>query len=395
MNRTPLTITILLLSMLTIMAAAAVAPMLGILSEHFSTESDLAVRMILTLPQIIIIPSSLLVGRLSRRYAKRHLLIIGLLFYIIGGLSGGLSESITSLLIFRGILGFGIGFIFPITTSLVSDYYSGEQRIRMMGLSTAVNNLGGVIATLLSGLLALSSWRHPFLIYVLAIIVLFCVLVWIPRVDPVRPPAGSKCLPSWLSREIIRSLTGILMLNIIFYTIPSTTSMTIGVLALGGSLFCGSMLAIQNFCSFSAGVFFRRFFHVFGNHVRYVSMLLMGLGFLFFMINPTGGVLMFSLVCIGTGFGILTPFYLLQISNLTSGHARTAALSAASGSMFLGQFLNPVILSLFIRIVSPISTSAVLPSAASILLIIPTVAVMFIIDRTDRSGDHRTERKQG
>ncbi len=84
MNRAPLTITILLLSMLTIMAAAAVAPMLGILSEHFSTESDLAVRMILTLPQIIIIPSSLLVGRLSRRYAKRHLLIIGLLFYIIG-----------------------------------------------------------------------------------------------------------------------------------------------------------------------------------------------------------------------------------------------------------------------------------------------------------------------
>ncbi len=380
--RKTISFTILLLSMLTIMAAAAIAPMLGILREYFSDVSDLSIRLILTLPQILIIPSSLAAGRLSKTISKRRLLIAGLILYITGGLSGGLTHSIVTLLIFRAVLGIGIGIIFPITTSLVSDFFTGDERTRMMGLSTALNNFGGVIATLLTGILAINSWRPPFLIYSLAVIVLVCVIVWIPDVKKEQTTHHESPEDSASHGYTGRIITGIFVLNIIFYTIPSTTSMIIHRLSLGGSIFCGSMLAIQNFCSFSSGVLFKRIFSVLSHAVRYVSMILMGAGFILFSIYHTRSVLVISLVLIGTGFGILTPYYFLEISNATTGHRRVVTLSWASCAMFLGQFLNPVMIDLFQKAALRYSGTIMLPTSASAILILPVLASMLVNDIT-------------
>ena len=50
-----LTDTILSMSLLTVMAGAAIAPALGVIKEHFSTSSALLVQFIVSIPALLII----------------------------------------------------------------------------------------------------------------------------------------------------------------------------------------------------------------------------------------------------------------------------------------------------------------------------------------------------
>ncbi len=372
-SKKSLTITISTLSMLPIMAAATVAPILGEFQKVFPDSSDLMIRMILTLPQIMIIPVSLITGKLSSRFRKKDLLIIGLTLYIIGGLTGGFIPNIMALLSCRALLGVGIGMIYPLTTSLVADFFEGEQRVHMMGISSALNNLGGVIATLLSGSLAILSWRAPFLLYCIAILVLIETIIFLPKENKVFSSQKSSVNDGLLST--LPFLFGIILLNIIFYTTPSTTSMSIRELALGSSLFSGLMLATQNFCSFLTSSTFKKTFSIFGKMIRYVGMFLITSGYLLFLSVQTRWTLAISMILIGSGYGFLTPYYLVEISNSVSEKSRTFALSLASSSIFLGQFCNPIILTALQK-----SLQIKMPVAVSLLLILPFTLLMIFSD---------------
>lgn len=48
-----LTFTVLSISLLTVMAGAAIAPALGLIRDHFSTEPDMLVQLIISLPALL------------------------------------------------------------------------------------------------------------------------------------------------------------------------------------------------------------------------------------------------------------------------------------------------------------------------------------------------------
>ena len=47
----------------------------------------------------------------------------------------------------------------PLSTGLLAYYFPPEQQAGLMGLSAAMNQMGGVVATLLAGLLANIQWN--------------------------------------------------------------------------------------------------------------------------------------------------------------------------------------------------------------------------------------------
>lgn len=172
---------ILSLSLLTIMAAAAVSPALAKISQAFPDVSKTMIKLTLTLPALLIIPFSLLSGWLVAKWTPRKVLITGLIIFCIGGIGGGLARSIVQLLCFRALLGVGVGLIMPLSTSLIADFFQGEARTKMMGLSGSINHLGGVVFLSVAGWLACMSWRYAFAVYGLAILSLVLVLKWLPE----------------------------------------------------------------------------------------------------------------------------------------------------------------------------------------------------------------------
>ena len=172
---------ILSLSLLTVMAGAAIAPALNIIQEHFHTASPGLVQMIISIPAIFIALTNLFFKRLCRILTIRTLVIIGLALYTAGGCLAGAFDNIYLVLIFRAIVGIGVGIIMPMSTGLIAFFFTRDKHSVLMGYSSALNMLGGVIATLIAGVLAMASWRLSFLVYLLGFAALIPCALWMPR----------------------------------------------------------------------------------------------------------------------------------------------------------------------------------------------------------------------
>lgn len=226
MNKFLVKVSILSISLLTVMASAAISPALAKIRQAFPQADITLIKLVLTLPSLLIIPFSLLGGWLAGRMSKRLILAIGLVIYFIGGVGGGLARSIGQLLFIRGLFGVGVGLIIPLSISLIADFYEKEERAKMMGLSGSVSHFGGVIFLLVSGWLAMMSWRYAFAVYALSALILGLVWFWLPDPQP-KKTAGAGTQKVQLGLPIyISALLGALMM-VAFYAAPTNLAMFI------------------------------------------------------------------------------------------------------------------------------------------------------------------------
>ena len=224
MNKLFIKTSVLSISLLTVMASAAVSPALAKIKQAFPGVDITLVKLILTIPSLLIIPFSLLSGWLARRMSKKHVLLLGLFIYLLAGVAGGFAKSVPQLLIIRAIFGIGAGLIIPLSTSIIADLYEGPQRVKMMGYSGSVSHFGGVIFILVSGWLACVNWRYSFLVYSLSILVILTVIFWLPALSSKRPSTSVKSrLPG---QVFLCGGLGVLVM-ISFYAAPTNLAMFI------------------------------------------------------------------------------------------------------------------------------------------------------------------------
>ena len=69
-------------------------------------------------------------GKLSDIYGRRLMLLFGVTVFLIGSALSGLSWSMESLIVFRGIQGIGAGAIFPVSLAVIGDLFSPRERGR-------------------------------------------------------------------------------------------------------------------------------------------------------------------------------------------------------------------------------------------------------------------------
>ena len=108
--------------------------------------------------------SSFLVSIVSQRYSYRKLLITGLLLITGSSIISAFSPNFITLLTITMLTGTGVALTVPMTTTLVGEYYQGNERGRAMSLL----GVGGGIAFLLGGTMAsvlsdYGGWRLAFL----------------------------------------------------------------------------------------------------------------------------------------------------------------------------------------------------------------------------------------
>src|SRR3954468_5090990 len=104
-------------------------------------------------------------GRLSDLYGRRPLYLIAVIFFLIGSALSGASQSITQLIVFRAIQGFGAGGLIPLSMTITGDIYTLKERARMQGLFSAVWGLASILGPLAGGFITdRLSWRWVFYI---------------------------------------------------------------------------------------------------------------------------------------------------------------------------------------------------------------------------------------
>ncbi len=343
----PLAASILSLSLLTVMAGAAVAPALEVIREHFSDAGKLEVQLIVSMPALFIVITNMFFGRLTARFGARTLTMLGLVLYTAGGAAAGLFNSIGAVLAMRALVGIGVGIIMPMSTGLLSYYFPPEMRERLMGLSSAANQLGGVVATLLAGILANVSWRLSFAVYLMGLISIVLCLIFMPddRIcDGAQEHGGASMREVW--RRNRRYVVCMFLLMTAFFVYPANFAIVTAAEGVIPMSLCAVIMAGCDLVAFGGGLAFVWVKRVSGSCARLVAPALFFLGYclLAFAGGWVGTLLGSALVGFANGVGV--P-YIISSASANEGKAAAATvMPMISAALYLAQFLSPFLLSL-------------------------------------------------
>jgi EmrB/QacA subfamily drug resistance transporter len=128
----------------------------------------------------------LIAGKLSDLYGRKWLLTGAIVVFIVGSVLCGLSETMTQLIIFRGIQGIGAGAIMGLTFIIIGDLFPPAVRGKYAGFLSGVFALSSVIGPTLGGFITDNlSWEWVFFINVpLGIIVVILFIFFFPHLRP-------------------------------------------------------------------------------------------------------------------------------------------------------------------------------------------------------------------
>ena len=343
-RRWRLIVAILSLSLLTVMAGAAVAPALGLIQEHFADSDRSLVQMIVSMPALFIALTNLFLFRpLCRRFRARTLLLLGLILYTVFGCAAGLFDSIPLILICRALVGVGVGIIMPLSTGLISFYFTRDKQAPLMGFSSALNMMGGVVATLIAGGLAMISWRLSFLVYLLGLISIILCLIWMPNekvYDSRQTKEGSGSLTRYAPYIIV-----MFVMSFTFFVYPASFALECSRSGVISQNLIAPIMAMMDGFGFIGGLAFSRISVFPKKIIRLIAPILFVISYVLLALpNSVLGILSGS-VFIGLANGIGVPFIMTTASAKAGKSAAATVMPLLSAALYLAQFLTPVILS--------------------------------------------------
>lgn len=335
-----LTFTILSISLLTVMAGAAMAPALGVIRSHFADKSSLMVQLIVSLPALTIIITNLFFPLLCRLMRTRTIAVTGLIMYVLLGSGVFFVDGIWTVLVLRALLGVSVGMIMPLSTGLLSYYFPPEQQPRLMGLAAFMSQAGGVIATLLSGLLANISWNCAFLVYLLGLPALVLVAVVLPNTQLGTKKEGR---PLASIMRFAPSVIGMYLQMLLFFIFPTNFAITARANeALTGNDITFIMVGLDIIAAI-VGVVFGWIMRNMGRIVKYMAPMTFLIGYFLFAMGNETVLLLLGSFFVGLANGIGMP-YLNTIASIKGGKdAAITVMPLISAAMYLGQFTSPLI----------------------------------------------------
>lgn len=342
-------ITLLVISTLTVMSGATIAPSLPAMREYFANveNADYLVRLALTLPALFIALGAPLVGIIIDKLGRKPLLIIALILYGIAGSSGLIFNNLSLILVGRALLGVSVAGIMTTATTLIVDYYIGTARAQFLGLQAAFMGLGGVFFLSFGGFIADQNWRYPFGIYLFSLLLVPCALSFLVEPDrnqPISSNQGIVTKTAKLPINLVVITYGIGILSqIIFYLIPVQLPFYLKQLFGAGASQSGIAIALATLFSAMASLLYRQikaklsFTAIYG-----IAFLNMGIGY-YFISGGTYLIVLLGLAIAGSGLGLLMPNMNFCLTSVTPDAMRGKIISGVTTSLFLGQFLSPLL----------------------------------------------------
>jgi EmrB/QacA subfamily drug resistance transporter len=122
-------------------------------------------------------------GKLSDIYGRKHILIAGIVTFVISSILCGFSTNIFELILFRGIQGIGGGILISLPFIIVGEIFSARERAKYLGIMATVFALADVLGPVLGGVITDNfGWRGVFFVNVpIGIIAVALILYSIPN----------------------------------------------------------------------------------------------------------------------------------------------------------------------------------------------------------------------
>ncbi|MGL5820528.1 MAG: MFS transporter [Sarcina sp.] len=313
--------------------------------------------------------------------SKKSLIIIGLILFAIGGLTSPLTNNIYLLLFTRLILGFGLGITAPMSLVLIGDFFEGSERDKFMGYSTALSNIGSIIATLLVGTLSVIDWRLSFLIYIFVIIVLVIVIFFLPK-DNHQEIENSKLeVMKHIKTEVklnkaVFKYAAIVALGLVaFYALPTNMAFLVKAKNFGGDKLAANLVSVATVASLVSSIFFAKIMKLLDKHYSILLFICLVIGFALLGFSANIYITVLGTLFTGFGFGGIIPYGVSFASKVVHKTHVSFAIIIVTVSVYLGEFISPIILQFISSVLhlNPTMGSFYAASIISLLAVIMSI----------------------
>jgi len=131
-------------------------------------------------------------GRLSDVHGRRLFFICGIVLFMAGGIVGATAQSMTQLVLARGIQGLGAGALMPLAIATIGDLVPPSDRGRWQGLTGAVFGVASILGPTTGGYIADNAdWRWVFIVSLPVALIALVVVATTLKIPP-HPDRGTK-----------------------------------------------------------------------------------------------------------------------------------------------------------------------------------------------------------
>ena len=377
-------LTLLLVSSLTIMSVITISPALPQMALAFADveNAEFLVKMVLTIPALFIAIFSPITGRLIDKHGRLRILWFSLVLYASSGAGGYFLDNLYFILITRITLGIAVGMSMTIVITLIADYFEGMERQKFAGLQVAFMSLGGILFIGLGGILADFSWRFPFLIYLLALIVLPLSILFLH--EPVNANKGKTVNSNVKAPAIIWLLFfNTMTMWIIFFLIPVQIPFYLKAMGVEKNALIGAAIASSTLFSAISSISYSKLKSRFSFLTIFsIGYLLMAAGFLTISLSSTYGWVLVAMMLSGLGMGMMIPNTNIWVMKITPPEIRGKEIGKLTTFWFFGQFVSPIVIYPVLQVL-PLSSTFM--AGAGLLFVISAAFIIFQFSKAGKA----------
>lgn len=359
----------LLVMSLTMACNSALAPILAEVGKFFPDAGDSAIQIVLTLINLTTLPAMILEPMLEPKITKRDIAVIGTALMLLGGLMPQVLNSQLWMLYAASIvIGVGLSFVVVTSSSLISDYFTGLDKSRVMGFQSIFVSIGGTIIAKGSGILtAMAGWKRGYLVFLIALPIIIIILLTVPKGE--TTPKAEKGEKSGVSGSMVYFGALCLITGIFVATFNTNIAMYIDRKGIGDASTAGTVASIMQVIGIIGGLMLGFVVKTFKRFTIGASILVMAAGTALVGMTTSFPMICAGAVLVGIGFTIRNPGAVTFGANMVPAAQASLAIAIISATYNVGNFISAYVVNPVANMLGEDIANRFIVSAAALAVI--------------------------
>lgn len=316
--------------------------------EAWPQLSVTTVRMVTTIPSLVSMPVTILVGGLvGKKLSYRFCSIFGTALIMGAGVAPVLFHSNWILvLVFRALVGVGVGLI-GVRNALILKSVPEDRQASVIGLGSALLNAGGMLAGPIVGALVVFGWHYAFLFDILALIPIILMILFLkePANDEAEESNNVQLEKTSSAKEkmnwrVIYYIVAQFVMTAALYPLLSGMSTYMAYKGVGNAFAAGMSNAMYNLFGVLISIVLGPLVKRLGKHMLPVMSVLFSVGMAFVLFIPNIISIYIGAAIMGIAFNAMISIYQLY-NGMEASPARAALTSGILiAALNLGNFMS-------------------------------------------------------
>ncbi len=325
-----------------------VSPVLGEIQTMYPKASSTMIQLLVTVPSLPSMVMAVISGWLVVKISKKKLLLAGCFIAGVAGVLPFLSNSFGMLFFSRAFYGVGLGIALVMNTSVVAEFFEGQERVAAMGIQSAAIGASLILVNAAGGFLGRIGFRYSCLLNVAGFLSMALIFVCLPDTGKVEISGENKIT---LNRAVVR-LSVFMLLETLFVSAYTTNiAMHVSQNLTTDSGVSGTLSGIFSASQLIIGLMLGLVVKTAKQYTLPMAMYFLGVGGILIVLFPQSFLLLGigSMFC-GLSQGIFVPQASVELTGSVPPASVTIATAVFSCMMNFGQLVSPVVLNVSSRL---------------------------------------------